>query len=146
MTDSNEKTREEILLSKRMFFAGCFGLPWLWICNALYFRLQVFGPLVLVDYWPGQTPPPLSSEDEGGNYGDGNNNNNNPDQQQAVDQQLEREVERKELVTWVKRSTRGALLVMTLFVAWIVTFQVTKDNFGPKWFVMDETDAAKTGW
>mmetsp|Transcript_22760 Transcript_22760/g.40775 ORF Transcript_22760/g.40775 Transcript_22760/m.40775 type:complete len:153 (-) Transcript_22760:296-754(-) len=152
MADSNEKRKEEILLSKRMFFAGCFGLPWLWICNALYFRLQVFGPLVLVDYWPGQKPPSSPSfEEEGANDDDdddgGNNNNNSTDQQQAaMDQQMEQETKQKELVTWVKRSTRGAALVMTLFVAWIITFQVNKSNFGSKWFVMDETDAARTGW
>jgi hypothetical protein len=28
------------LLSKRLFTAGCFGLPWLWIVHALYWRGQ----------------------------------------------------------------------------------------------------------
>lgn len=128
-----------------MFFGGCLGLPWLWICNALYFRLQVFGPLVLVDYWPGQTPPSPHGEEEGGdNDGDGNSGNSN--QQQAMDQQLEYEMTRKELEKWVRRSTIGAFIVMSLFIAWIITFQVNKENFGPRWFVMDETDATKSGW
>lgn len=26
------------LLSKRIFFAGCFGLPWLWVVHILYDR------------------------------------------------------------------------------------------------------------
>jgi hypothetical protein len=26
------------LLSKRLFFAGCFGLPWLWVVHVLYHR------------------------------------------------------------------------------------------------------------
>ena len=26
------------LLSKRLFQAGCFGLPWLWIVHVLYWR------------------------------------------------------------------------------------------------------------
>ena len=26
------------LLSKRLFTAGCFGLPWLWIVHILYWR------------------------------------------------------------------------------------------------------------
>jgi hypothetical protein len=26
------------LLSKRLFFAGCLGLPWLWIVHILYWR------------------------------------------------------------------------------------------------------------
>jgi len=151
MSNSNEKIQEEILLSKRMFFGGCFGLPWLWICNALYFRLQVFGPLVLVDYWPGQQPPPsLNGEDttHGGvsTNNDNNNNNNSSDQQQTMEQQLEYEMTRKQLETWVKRSTIGAFVVMSLFVSWIITFQVNKDSFAPKWFVMDEEDATKSGW
>lgn len=24
------------LLSKRIFFAGCFGLPWLWVVHVLF--------------------------------------------------------------------------------------------------------------
>ena len=56
MTESNDKMKEDILLARRMFFAGCLGLPWLWLCNALYFRLRVFGPMVVVDYWPGKSP------------------------------------------------------------------------------------------
>lgn len=26
------------ILSKRLFQAGCFGLPWLWIVHVLYWR------------------------------------------------------------------------------------------------------------
>lgn len=26
------------LLSKRLFIAGCFGLPWLWVVHVLYHR------------------------------------------------------------------------------------------------------------
>ncbi|KAL7541331.1 hypothetical protein ACHAXR_010821 [Thalassiosira sp. AJA248-18] len=155
MSDSSEKMKEEILLSKRMFLAGCLGLPWLWICNALYFRLQVFGPTVMVDYWPGQTPPSstLPGEEDDDDEGDnsGNNNSTNDDQQQQqqqsiMDQQLERQMNQKELQKWVKRSTTCALVAMSAFIAWIITFQVNKDHFGSKWFVMDETDAEKTGW
>ena len=140
MPDSNEKRKEEITLSKRMFFAGCAGLPWLWICNALYFRLQVFGPMVLVDYWPGKSPPPSAGE------GEGNNGNDCDEQQQTMEQQLELQMEKKELEKWVKRSTGGAVIIMTLFVAWIITFQVNKEHFGSNWFVMDPTDAEVSGW
>jgi hypothetical protein len=149
-SNANDKMKEEILLSKRMFFAGCLGLPWLWICNALYFRLRVFGPLVMVDYYPGHDAPSSSStpgEDttEGGNTTTNNDDRDNQ-QQQAMQQELERQMEEKELVKWVKRSTWGALVAMSAFVAWIVTFQVNQEHFGPKWFVMDETDAEVTGW
>ena len=140
---NNDKMKEEILLSKRMFIAGCFGLPWLWICNALYFRLSVFNPIICIDYWPGHKP--TSASNEQGNHNDGGNN----DQQQqtaAMEQQLEEQMAKQEISKWVKRSTKGAILVCTLFIAWIVTFQVNKDSFSNKWFVMDPTDAEVTGW
>lgn len=133
MPDQSEKTKEEILLAKRMFFAGCLGLPWLWICNSLYFRLRVFGPMVMLDYWPGKGPPPPSPL--GGE-----------DVQQTMDRQLEMQMEKNELEKWVKLSTRGAFVVMALFVTWIITFQVNKEHFGPNWFIMEETDAEVTGW
>ena len=151
MTESNDKMKEEILLARRMFFAGCIGLPWLWICNALYFRLRVFGPMVLVDYWPGKSSSPSSGGGGDGEEGENNVNGNgsgggDDDEQLTLEQRLERQVGRKELEKWVKRSTRGAFVVVTLFVAWIVTFQVNKEHFGPNWFVMDQTDAEVSGW
>lgn len=125
-----EKLQEQITLSKRMFIAGCFGLPWLWICNVLYFRRDVYKPLVFVDYWPGHSVPPSSSS--------------NQDQQSSssVDEQLNL----LELKKWVKRSTSGAVIVMGAFIAWIITFQMNKEFFGPGWFVVDETEASQSGW
>ena len=138
MVDS-DKAKEEILLARRMFLAGCLGLPWLWICNALYFRLKVFGPKVILDYWPGHAPPQPESEE-------GNNDNSGESEGETMEQQLERQVQKQELEKWVKRSTRGAVIVMGIFVAWIVTFQCLKDSFPSGWFVMDESDAEVTGW
>ena len=147
MADSNDK-KEEITLAKRMFFAGCLGLPWLWICNALYFRTQVFGPYVLIDYWPGQSPPTTleDSQQDNDNDTDTTTGNNNNSQQQSMEQQLQTQINSQELSKWVKRSTRGAFIVMSAFVAWIIVFQVNKESFGSGWFVMDETDAEKSGW
>lgn len=109
--------------------------------------------MVLIDYWPdslrrGDTPTPstpLSARD-GDDEVAADGNTGGSDEQQAMEQQLEREMERQELEKWVKRSTRGAVIVMTLFVAWIITFQVNKDHYGSTWFVMDETPAELTGW
>jgi len=129
--NSSEKMQEQITLSKRMFIAGCFGLPWLWICNVLYFRARVFQPLVFIDYWPGHVPPPRAGQE-----GD------EQEQEQSVDYQLDR----MELKKWVKRSTFGAVIVMGAFIAWIITFQTNKEFFGPKWFVVDETEASQSGW
>ena len=133
MTNNNsEKMQEQITLAKRMFIAGCFGLPWLWICNVLYFRSRVFQPLVFVDYWPGHVPPSTFGQEVG----------NNTDQEPSVEEQLNR----MELKKWVKRSTSGAVIVMGAFIAWIITFQTNKEFFGPKWFVVDETEASQSGW
>mmetsp|Transcript_40710 Transcript_40710/g.122614 ORF Transcript_40710/g.122614 Transcript_40710/m.122614 type:complete len:120 (+) Transcript_40710:586-945(+) len=52
----------------------------------------------------------------------------------------------EEVTKWVKRSTFGAASVLSIFVAWIVTFQLNKDSFPSSWFVMDEDEGEKTGW
>mmetsp|Transcript_22259 Transcript_22259/g.32998 ORF Transcript_22259/g.32998 Transcript_22259/m.32998 type:complete len:132 (-) Transcript_22259:103-498(-) len=131
MASSNsEKMQEQITLSRRMFIAGCFGLPWLWICNVLYFRAKVFQPLVFLDYWPGHVPPPRADQED------------NNDQEQSVEEQLNR----MELKKWVKRSTLGAFVVMGAFIAWIITFQTNKEFFGYNWLVVSETEASKSGW
>jgi len=132
---ANDKMKEEILLSKRMFIAGCFGLPWLWMCNVLYFRLRVFNPIVLIDYWPGKSPP---------NTTIANNESRREDNEQLSMEQQQMHLE--ELKTWVKRSTRGAFLVVSLFITWVIVFQVNKDSFSQKWFVMDQTAYEITGW
>jgi hypothetical protein len=36
--DEPSKIMRSDLLSKRLFFAGCFGLPWLWVVHVLYHR------------------------------------------------------------------------------------------------------------
>jgi hypothetical protein len=137
--NSAEKMQEQITLSKRMFIAGCFGLPWLWICNVLHFRLRVYKPLVFLDYWPGQQipSPPLSGQED-----EGRGQQGQQQQEPSVDEQLYM----MELKKWVKRSTHGAVVVMGAFIAWIITFQVNKEFFGPNWFVVDETEASRSGW
>ena len=140
---ANDKMKEEILLSKRMFIAGCFGLTWLWICNVLYFRLRVFNPIVLIDYWPGKSPPTTTiANDRNINE----SRREGSDEQLSMEQQLQQQMHLEELKTWVKRSTRGAFLVVSLFITWVIVFQVNKDSFSQKWFVMDQTAYEITGW
>ena len=127
--NNSDKMQDQITLAKRMFIAGCFGLPWLWICNVLYFRSRVFHPMVFLDYWPGHYVPPPT-------------NTTTTDQEPSVEEQLNR----MELKKWVKRSTSGAIIVMGAFIAWIITFQTNQEFFGPKWFVVDETEASQSGW
>lgn len=123
MSDEQEPTKAqaEIILSRRMFYAGCLGLPWLWICNVLYFRQY------------------LKSLNE-------NNNNNEDDTTGPQQREVPTVEEKNEIEKWVKRSTRGAVIVVSVFLAWVITFQVNKENFGSKWFVMDMTEEESSGW
>ena len=126
------KAQSEITLSRRMFFAGCLGLPWLWICNIMYFRRQVFGAQVFFDYWPGKRDEYLNEHSE---QSEGNRETNLPTLH-----------EKNELEKWVKRSTRGAFIVVSVFLAWVITFQVNKENFSSGWFVMDMSEEESSGW
>ncbi|KAL3790103.1 hypothetical protein HJC23_013614 [Cyclotella cryptica] len=132
--ESNEpsKSQQEIILARRIFYAGCLGLPWLWICNVMYFRRKVFGPSVGFDYWPGKREEYLASLPEG-----------EEGERRGGVMSLQ---ERNELGKWVRRSTMGAFVMVSLFVAWIVTFQVNRESFGSNWLVMDKTEEESTGW
>jgi hypothetical protein len=50
------------------------------------------------------------------------------------------------LAKWVKTSAAGAFISITLLVTWIIVFQLNRDSFGPKWFVMAQEEEALTGW
>lgn len=133
-----DKLQEQITLSKRMFIAGCFGLPWLWICNVLYFRRNVYKPLVFVDYWPGHSVPTSSNQDQ--------DRQQQQQQSSSSPSSVDEQLNLLELKKWVKRSTSGAVIVTGAFIAWIITFQMNKEFFGPGWFVVDETEASQSGW
>ena len=144
MTTTITPSPDDVLLAKRMFLAGCLGLPWLWICNSLYYRLCVFGPMVFVDYWPTAKPVVTVGELNSSSHTD------EQQQQQQLGEEDEQSIQLKnkqELIKWVTRSTRGAFIIMSLFITWIVIFQLNKDTFfSPRWLVMDETDAELSGW
>lgn len=67
--------------------------------------------------------------------------NDEPDEETLSAEQVKLETKK-----WVRRSLFGAAVVCSLWVAWIVVFQVFSDEFGPNWFVMSEDEAEKTGW
>jgi len=58
----------------------------------------------------------------------------------------EDEMIRNEVSKWVKRSTFGSVFMTSIFVAWVITFQLNRDSFGPKWFVMAPDEGESTGW
>jgi len=134
-------------IAKEMFFVGLLGLPWLWIVNIMYFWDVVYGRLPCFGINPSSTTNEEevagflgmmenNDDDEEGEIGDENGNNNAPTQEEI----------KAEVCKWVKRSSIGSAFVLTISVAWMLVFQLNRDNFGPKWFVMPEDDEERTGW
>ena len=146
-TTTTTPSPDDVILARRMFLAGCLGLPWLWICNSLYYRLCVFGPMMFVDYWPTSSSSKLVTVG-GSNSSSSHHTDEQQQQQQLGEEEQSMQLKNKqELVKWVTRSTRGAFIIMSLFITWIVVFQLNKDTFfSPSWLVMDETDAELSGW
>lgn len=138
-------------LARLMFYGGCALLPWLWCVNVMYFRKKVFGTIPVWDTWLFRSeeesessgvidgPPALrtTSDDEERDE----DNNEFHDEHSLPPENLDEEVTK-----WVKRSTFGASGLLSIIVAWIVTFQVNRDSFPPGWFVMDEDEGERTGW
>lgn len=137
-------------LARLMFYGGCALLPWLWCVNIMYFRKKVFGPIPVWDTW-------FRSEEDGENSGAidgppalgtiGGDDEEDEDGNEFRDEHsLPPESLNDDVVKWVKRSTVGAAGALSIFVAWIVTFQVNKESFPPGWFVMNEDEGERTGW
>lgn len=61
-------------------------------------------------------------------------------------EEISPELIQAELAKWIKRSTAGSFLSVTVFITWIVVFQLNRDSFGPKWFVMSQEEGERTGW
>mmetsp|Transcript_19225 Transcript_19225/g.35876 ORF Transcript_19225/g.35876 Transcript_19225/m.35876 type:complete len:149 (-) Transcript_19225:52-498(-) len=143
-------------LARLMFYGGCAFLPWLWCVNVMYFRKKVYGPIPVWDTWL------FRSDGEGSAAGAGSAIDGVPalgaiasddDDEEDEDggefndeHSLPPESLNEEVAKWVKRSTCGAAGVLSLLVAWVVTFQVNRDSFPPSWFVMDEDEGEMTGW
>ena len=98
---------------------------------------------MFVDYWPNSSSKPVTA---GGS--NSSSSHHTDEQQQLGEEEQSMQLKNKqELVKWVTRSTRGAFIIMSLFITWIVIFQLNKDTFfSPSWLVMDETDAELSGW
>ncbi|GKY96633.1 hypothetical protein MPSEU_000622900 [Mayamaea pseudoterrestris] len=115
------------LLSKRIFTAGCFGLPWLWIVHAWYWRNHVESPedeqqqglLNADDHFPEDATPVLTPEEI-----------------------------KLEAQKWVHRCQYCAAIVCTLWIGWIVTSQVLRVNgmLPASLFMLNADDQALTGW
>jgi len=68
-------------------------------------------------------------------------NNSNDGAPALSDEEIKMEAQK-----WVQRSKYGSTVVFGLWAAWIVFFQLSKDRFGPNWFVRTEDEGEFTGW
>lgn len=116
------------LLSKRMFTAGCFGLPWLWIVHSLYWRNN-------------QSP-----EDE--QEGLLNPDDHFPEEPTAAEAAMTPEEIKAEAQKWVQRCQYSALVVCTVWLVWIVTSQVLRIQglLPANLFMLNADDESLTGW
>mmetsp|Transcript_16449 Transcript_16449/g.15880 ORF Transcript_16449/g.15880 Transcript_16449/m.15880 type:complete len:139 (-) Transcript_16449:201-617(-) len=136
-TSSNNSTKDADL-ARRMFFGGCAALPFLWFVNVLFYRKQVFGE---ISWWDKTEEQGVGHESTTSN--DMVNDSHNEDAGAASDG----DDCKLALQYWVKRSFYSCILVTSLFITWILVFQLNKDSFGKKWFVVDVANPTdRTGW
>uniref|UniRef100_A0A7S3VH86 Gamma-secretase subunit PEN-2 n=1 Tax=Chaetoceros debilis TaxID=122233 RepID=A0A7S3VH86_9STRA len=132
--------------AKYMFFVGLLGLPWLWIVNVAYHWKQVYGKVPLPCFGS-------SNSTEDGSAAQNHDEDNgimDTITQESGDNDNEvippPEEIKAELTKWVKRSTLGSFIYTTAFITWVLVFQLNRDKFGPKWFIMSEDEEIRTGW
>mmetsp|Transcript_32698 Transcript_32698/g.47997 ORF Transcript_32698/g.47997 Transcript_32698/m.47997 type:complete len:170 (-) Transcript_32698:275-784(-) len=134
-------------LAKGMFIAGCFGLPWLWVANVLYFRTRVYGLIRCIDMVDLDADETLSRENlvprVMPNFTD--DDSDDSDDEDGCPRLTPAEID-MEVIKWVRRSTIGSGIVFTVFIAWVVVFQTGKSSFPAGWFVMSEDSETATGW
>ena len=148
------------LLSKRLFAAGCLGLPWLWTVHVMYHwkgaddgeQEQNEGLLNPDDRtckpqrWLGKCYMPINLSkltyisfslcQKLADFQD--------DSSEAGPTADEIKIEAQK---WVVRCKIGALLGWMLFIAWIVVAQIFRGNLFPNSLYMFSSDSAEwTGW
>ena len=152
------------LLSKRVFYAGCFGLPWLWTVHVLYhwknassFSENVSDDEALLNpddrtYFPVSAQTALVSTFMSvprysaltlminislvTDFADDNE-----------DSELTPEQIQMESQKWVSRCKKGSIVSFILFVAWVVIAQVLRGAvFPPSLYMLNPDDASITGW
>lgn len=126
--------------AKQMFFVGLLGLPWLWVVNVMYHWKAVYGH----GNQNGSENARGGTEDENTGILDLMNDSENDNEQN--NDAVPPELIQLELSKWIKRSTLGSFIYFTVLVSWIIAFQVNRDSFSPKWFVMSPEEEILTGW
>ncbi|KAL7569339.1 hypothetical protein ACA910_016881 [Epithemia clementina (nom. ined.)] len=117
------------LLSKRFFFGGLFGLPWLWIVHVLYFRGNQQSEEGL-----------LNNPDD--HFQDEARTNNGSEPEMSLEEI------KQAAASWVSKCQTCAAIFLTLWIGWIVAAQVLR-NAGilpSSWFILNPDNAELTGW
>mmetsp|Transcript_10183 Transcript_10183/g.24730 ORF Transcript_10183/g.24730 Transcript_10183/m.24730 type:complete len:132 (+) Transcript_10183:186-581(+) len=111
-------------LSKRFYYGGLFGLPWLWIVHAFHFhgkRRHIEAQRMLRD------------------------------EQQMADESspevdADNEIAEKESM-WVRRARDSAVVVSAAWVTWVVFVQlIFPDALPSSWYIRDANSFEATGW
>lgn len=107
------------VLSQRLFYAGCCGLPWLWLAHVLY-------------HWNLDELPVEASTI-------------NPDDH--FDADMNQEQVQRNTQKWMRYHQMGAGVGMACFFGWIVIAQILRGSSIPNAFYMlNSDDAELTGW
>mmetsp|Transcript_788 Transcript_788/g.1802 ORF Transcript_788/g.1802 Transcript_788/m.1802 type:complete len:132 (-) Transcript_788:81-476(-) len=111
-------------LSKRFYYGGLLGLPWLWIVHALHFngkQRNIEAQRILREEQHIADPSPSER--------DRNN-------EQAEAEKM-----------WVRRGKNSAVVVSGAWLAWILFVQlIFPDSLPSSWYVRDPNSYAATGW
>mmetsp|Transcript_31066 Transcript_31066/g.73213 ORF Transcript_31066/g.73213 Transcript_31066/m.73213 type:complete len:132 (-) Transcript_31066:1582-1977(-) len=120
---SNEGLRDDEL-SKRFYYGGLLGLPWLWIVHALHF---------LGKERNAEAQRILREEQD---VDDTSQSERDMDSEQAEAEKM-----------WVRRGRNSAVVVSVAWLAWVLFVQLIFPNSLPaSWYVRDPNSYAATGW
>jgi len=126
-------------LSRRIYYGGLAGLPWLWIVHTVYY----YGKQRKID-----AQRILRQEHEHNNYqnedndmgGTGANEDDGNDGDHAT------ELAGKERM-WVMRCQNSAIAVSIGWLTWVILVQIVfPDSLPSSWYVRDPNSYAATGW
>jgi len=105
-------------LSKRFYYGGMFGLPWLWIVHAFHF----YGKQRNID------AQRMLREEQ-----------NITDDTETETADVER--------MWVRRGRNSAVVVTAGWLTWVLFVQlIFPDSLPSSWYVRDPNSYAATGW
>jgi len=111
-------------LSKRFYYGGMFGLPWLWIVHVIHFygkQRNIEAQRMLREEQHIADPPPSEFD--------------------TNDETAEKER------MWARRGRNSAVVISAAWVTWVLFVQVIfPDSLPSAWYVRDPNSYEATGW